>query len=286
MMAKRLATILPNITFDEALEITKIHSIAGKIKENCSLITQRPFRSPHHTSTMTSIIGGGKIPKPGEISLAHYGILFLDELLEFNRSTLEVLRGPLEDREITISRINSTLTYPCNFMFVASMNPCPCGYYGEFEKQCTCTPYMIQRYLNKISGPLLDRIDIHIEVKSVKYEKIKLEQKTESSEEIRKRVNKARKIQENRYKKENILSNAELTPKLIEKYCVLDEQSKDMLEIAFKKLGLSVRAYSRILKVARTIADLDESININNRHLAEAIGYRCLDKKYVYKEEK
>ena len=286
MMAKRLATILPDVTFDEALEITKIHSIAGKIKANSSLITKRPFRSPHHTSTMISIIGGGKIPKPGEISLAHYGILFLDELLEFNRNTLEILRGPLEDKEITISRINSTLTYPCNFMFVASMNPCPCGYYGETEKQCTCTPYMIKRYLNKISGPLLDRIDIHIEVKSVKYEKIKLDQKAESSKEIRKRVNRARKIQEDRYKKVNILSNAELTPKLIEKYCILDGASKEILEIAFKKLGLSVRAYSRILKVARTIADLDENININSKHLAEAIGYRCLDKKYVNKEGK
>ncbi len=285
MMAKRLATILPDVTFEEALEITKIHSIAGKLKANRGLITTRPFRNPHHTATINSIIGGGRTPKPGEISLAHYGILFLDELLEFNKSTLEILRGPLEDREITISRINSTITYPCNFMLVASMNPCPCGYYGDLEKQCICTPYNIQRYLNKISGPLLDRIDIQIEVKPVKYEKLEKVNKVETSEEIRKRVNQARNIQKNRYSEENILSNSELTPKLIEKYCELKEESKNMLEVAFKKLGLSVRAYTRILKVARTIADLECTKDIEVKHIAEAIGYRSLDKKYINRED-
>jgi len=280
MMAKRLATILPNITFDEALEITKIHSIAGKIKENCSLITQRPFRSPHHTSTMTSIIGGGKIPKPGEISLAHYGVLFLDELPEFNKQTLEVMRGPLEDRIITISRINATLTYPCNFMFVASMNPCSCGFYGSKEKECTCSPQSIARYMNKISGPLLDRIDIQIEVTPVKYQKLDEEGSAESSSVIKERVNKARKIQQERYKNDGIYSNAELTPKLTEKYCKLDEPSRTLLQKAFEKLGLSARAHGRILKVARTIADLEESKNIEQKHIAEAIQYRSLDKKY------
>ena len=279
-MARRLPTILPDLTFEEALEITKIHSVAGKLKNNSSIITQRPFRAPHHTVSATSIVGGGRIPKPGERSLSHYGVLFLDELPEFNKNTLEVLRGPLEDRIITISRVNSTLTYPCNFMFIASMNPCMCGYYGSGEKECTCTPQSISRYLGKISGPLLDRIDIHIEVKPVEYKKFDSDIKTETSKEIRKRVNKARKIQLERYKKLKIYSNSELTPQLIEKYCIIDEKGKMILENAFEKLGLSARAYGRILKVARTIADLDGSENIKEMHLAEAIQYRSLDRKY------
>lgn len=280
MMARRLPTILPDLTFEEALEVTKIHSVAGKLLKNSSIITTRPFRAPHHTASIPAIIGGGRIPKPGEISLAHYGVLFLDELPEFNKSTLEVLRGPLEDKEVTISRVNGTLTYPANFMFIASMNPCVCGYYGSGEKECTCTPQSINRYMGKISGPLLDRIDIHIEVKPVKYEKLGTEIPEETSEQIKKRVDKARKIQLQRYKNLRLFSNSQLTPKLIERYCILNDQCKIMLDTVFNKLGLSARAYGRILKVARTIADLDNSKSINTKHLAEAIQYRSLDRKY------
>lgn len=280
MLARRLSSILPDLTFEEALEITKIHSISGLLSENTPFIFKRPFRSPHHTITETSLVGGGRNPKPGEISLAHYGVLFLDELPEFNKSTLEVLRGPLEDKIVTISRVNFSTTYPCNFMFIASMNPCPCGYYGSTEKQCSCREEQIQKYINKISGPLLDRIDIHIEVNSVGYQKLEDESPSESSSEIRKRVNKARNIQINRYKNHNIISNSELTPSLISKYCKLSKSSKKILETAFNKIGLSARAYSRILKVARTIADLDNSTNIETPHLAEAIQYRSLDRKY------
>lgn len=280
MMAKRIPTILPDLSFEESLEITKIHSVAGVLPSNMPIITTRPFRAPHHTVSGVSLVGGGKIPKPGEISLAHYGVLFLDELPEFNKNTLEVLRGPLEDRNITISRVNATLTYPSNFMLIASMNPCPCGYYGSKEKECTCSEQAITRYMGKISGPLLDRIDIHIEVTPVKYQKLDSEEKTESSEEIRKRINKARKIQFERYKQYNIFSNAELTPKLIDKYCKLDKKGKQILQNSFERLGLSARAYGRILKVARTIADLDGKEKIDVNHLAEAIQYRSLDRKY------
>ena len=281
MLARRLPTILPDLSFKEALEITKIHSIAGKISPNTSIITKRPFRAPHHTVSPVSLVGGGKIPKPGEISLAHYGVLFLDELPEFNRNTLEVLRGPLEDRIISISRVNASLTYPCNFIFAASMNPCPCGYYGSKDKECTCTQTQISKYIGKISGPLLDRIDLHIEVQSVKYDKLNSSNKIETSTEIKERVNKARKIQLERYKEDNtIVSNSELTPKLIEKYCKLTNNGKKILEKAFEKLGLSARAYGRILKVARTIADLDNKTDIEEEHIAEAIGYRNLDRKY------
>jgi len=223
---------------------------------------------------------GGKSLNRGEISLAHYGVLFLDELPEFNQSTLEVLRGPLEDNFVTISRLNSSITYPCNFMFVASMNPCPCGYYGSSEKECSCKPAQIKKYINKISGPLLDRIDIHIEVNAVKYNKLENSPYTEKSEVIRERVNIARKRQIERYKNYNIYSNSELTPSMIEKFCILNKQSKKLLENAFERLGLSARAYGRILKVARTIADLDSSENILEKHLAEAIQYRSLDRKY------
>ncbi len=280
MLAKRIPTILPELTFEEALEVTKIHSIAGMLDSNIGIVTKRPFRSPHHTISPTSIIGGGKIPKPGEISLAHNGVLFLDELPEFNRSTLEVLRGPLEDRVVTISRLYSKVIYPSNFMLIASMNPCPCGYYGSTEKECKCSTVAIEKYLNKISGPLLDRIDLHVEVKPVKYQKLNSENKIESSQQIKERVNKARRIQFLRYKDLNIFSNSELTPRMIEKYCKLDKESKQILEIAFNKLGLSARAYTRILKVARTIADLDNKNNIEKNHLLEAIQYRSLDRKY------
>ena len=280
MIAKRIPTILPDLTFNEALEITKIHSISEILPKEKPIVTNRPFRAPHHTISFTSLVGGGINPRPGEISLAHYGVLFLDELPEYNKKTLEVLREPLEDKSITISRINASLTYPCNFMLVASMNPCPCGFYGSKEKECTCLPDAITRYINKISGPLLDRIDIQIEVNQVNYNKIKEEKATESSKEIKNRVNKARKIQQERYKEYGIYSNSELTPKLINKYCKIDNKTSKILEDAFNKLGFSARAYNRILKVARTIADLDEKENIELQHVAEAIKYRNLDKKY------
>ena len=280
MLARRIPTILPDMTIDEVLEVTKIYSIVGLTSKETPLISNRPFRSPHHTVTPVSLVGGGKNPKPGEISLAHNGVLFLDELPEFNRNSLEVLRGPLEDRKITISRLNSTITYPCNFMFIASMNPCPCGYFGSKEKECKCKPEQIRKYINKISGPLLDRIDIHIEVAGIKFSKLQSDKKVENSKEIKNRVNKARKIQIERYKEYNIYSNAELTPKLIEKFCKLNNNSKIILEKAFKKLGLSPRAYGRILKVARTIADLDTQAKISPKHLTEAIQYRSLDRKY------
>ena len=280
MMARRIPSILPSLSFEEALETTKIHSVAGVLSKNTPLITVRPYRAPHHTISPVSLVGGGKIPKPGEISLAHNGVLFLDELPEFKKSTLEVLRGPLEDRVVTISRINATLSYPCNFMLVASMNPCPCGFYGSKEKECTCTPQAIQKYMGKISGPLLDRIDIQVEVTPVKYEKLQGNEKIETSVKIKERVNKARKIQQNRYKELEIHSNSQLTPTLIEKYCELGEKEKQILKKAFDTLGLSARAHDRILKVARTIADLDEKENIEIAHITEAIQYRNLDKKY------
>lgn len=281
MLARRLPSILPDISFEESLEVTKIHSICGLLSSDHPIILNRPFRSPHHTITDVSLIGGGRVPKPGEISLAHHGVLFLDELPEFNKSVIEVLRGPLEDKSVTISRLNSSISYPCNFMFIASMNPCPCGFYGSSTRECTCKDYQIKRYINKISGPLLDRIDIHIEVQGIKYEKLGNENiVSESSYEIRKRVNHARQIQFNRYKDYGIFSNSELTPKLIKKYCILSASGKKILEAAFERLGLSARAYSRILKVARTIADLDGADEIGVSHISEAIQYRSLDRKY------
>lgn len=280
MLARRIPSILPNLTFEEALETTKIHSIAGELDKNSDFVITRPFRAPHHTISGVSMIGGGKIPKPGEISLAHNGVLFLDELPEFNKNTLEVLRGPLEDRIVTISRVNAVLTYPCNFMFVASMNPCPCGFYGSQDKECTCSPQAISKYIGKISGPLLDRIDIQIEVTPVKYQKLDSSEQIESSIKIKKRVDLARKIQQKRYEKDAIYTNSQLNPKLIEKYCKLNNESKRILELAFHRLGLSARAYGRILKVARTIADLEQKENIETEHIAEAIQYRSLDKKY------
>ena len=269
---------MPKLTFEEALEITKIHSIAGELKED--LITTRPFRSPHYTVSASSLIGGGRIPKPGEISLAHYGILFLDELPEFNRATLEVLRGPLEDRKITISRVATTITYPSNFMMVASMNPCECGYYGSDLKKCTCNSKSIRRYVGKISGPILDRIDLHIEVKAVEYEKLALKRQVESSRTIKERVDNARKIQLERYEGMGIFCNAELDSNLLEKFCKLDKKSRDIMGQAFEKFGLSARAHDKILKIARTIADLENSKDIQYKNIAEAIQYRSLDTKY------
>lgn len=276
MLAKRLPTILPNLTFKEALEITKIHSIAGILSDG-SLVSKRPFRSPHHTITEKGLIGGGNNPKPGEISLAHLGVLFLDELLEFNKNTLEVLRGPMEDRIVNISRVGINISYPCNFMVIASMNPCPCGYYGSKIKECTCTEKQRNTYRSRLSGPMLDRFDIHIQVPSIDYKKMN-SKKGENSKTIRERVNNARKIQQERYKEYSIYSNSELTPGLIEKFCLLDEQTRDVLNTSLERLNLSARAYSKILKVARTIADLENKDNIELEHILEAIQYRSLDK--------
>ena len=276
MMAKRIPTILPDLTFEEALEITKIHSVAGILKEDY-LVGNRPFRSPHHNITEAALIGGGKMPKPGEISLAHLGVLFLDEFLEFNKKTLEVLRVPIEDRTVNICRVGAKITYPCNFMIVASMNPCPCGYYGSKEKECTCTEIQRNNYKAKISGPMLDRFDMHIQVSSLDYKKLNVKL-GESSIMIRERVNKARMIQQNRYCENNIYSNSELTPKLIEKYCELDTQTSEVLTKSIERLKLSARAYSKILKVARTIADLDQKEKIELEHILESLQYRNLDK--------
>lgn len=285
MLAKRLPTILPDMKLEEALEVTKIYSVLGLTSQENPIITTRPFRSLHHTITPASLVGGGNNPKPGEISLAHLGVLFLDELPEFSRNSLEALRGPLEDRKITISRLNTTVTYPCQFMLIASMNPCQCGYYGSQEKKCCCRPEQVKKYIHKISGPLLDRIDIHIEVNTINYQKLKQSEKAESSKEIKERVNKARKIQIERYNKYHIFSNSQLTPKLIEEFCYLNNNCKRILETSFEKLHLSVRAYNRILKVARTISDLEGSKEIKEEHLAEAIQYRSLDRKYWHNSE-
>ena len=279
MMAKRLPSILPPLTLEESLETTKIHSVSGMMPDGISLITQRPFRSPHHTISSVALCGGGANPKPGEISLAHNGVLFLDELPEFSRDVLEVMRQPLEDRKICVARANYKVEYPAGVMFIASMNPCPCGYYNHPTKACTCSPGQVQRYLNKISGPLLDRIDLQIEITPVPFEEISKTAPGESSATIRERVVAARKIQEVRYKKEKgIYCNAQMTPKLIAKYAALDETSLAMLKTAMTRFDLSARAYDRILKVARTIADLDNSENIQFQHIAEAIGYRNLDR--------
>ena len=279
MMAKRLPSILPPLSLAESLETTQIHSVAGKLPTGTSLISQRPFRSPHHTVSQVAMTGGGNSALPGEVSMAHNGVLFLDELPEFNKSTLEVLRQPLEDRKITISRAKYTVEYPCSFMFVASMNPCPCGYYGDPTHHCVCTPGQIQRYMNKISGPLLDRIDIHCEVVVVPFKQLAQMQPGEPSTVIRERVIKARQIQEKRFKDcKGIHCNAQMNEKMIHQFAEPDEQSLDMLRMAMERLSLSARAYSRILKVARTIADLEGSDRVQSHHIAEAIGYRSLDR--------
>ena len=279
MMAKRLPGILPPLTLAESLETTQIHSVAGKLASGTSLISQRPFRSPHHTVSQVAMTGGTNKAQPGEVSLAHNGVLFLDELPEFNKSTLEVLRQPLEDRKITISRAKYTVEYPCSFMFVASMNPCPCGYYGDPTHHCVCSPGQISRYLSKISGPLLDRIDLHVEVPVVPFSQLSQMKQGESSATIRERVIKARQIQEQRFANDKgVYCNAQMTERMLHLYAEPDAQSLDMLRTAMERLSLSARAYSRILKVARTIADLEGSERIQSHHIAEAIGYRSLDR--------
>lgn len=279
MMAKRLPSILPPLTLQESLETTKIHSVSGHLPDGTALITQRPFRSPHHTISSVALCGGGANPRPGEISLAHNGVLFLDELPEFSRDVLEVMRQPLEDRKICVARANYKVEYPAGVMFVASMNPCPCGYYNHPTKPCVCNPGQVQRYLNKISGPLLDRIDLQIEIVPVPFEKISDAREGEPSAAIRERVIAARKIQEQRYAGEpGIHCNAQMSPKLIKKYAAIDAQSLAMLKMAMERFNLSARAYDRILKVARTIADLEASELIQSHHIGEAIGYRNLDR--------
>jgi magnesium chelatase family protein len=279
MMAKRLPSILPPLSLAESLETTQIHSVAGKLPAGTSLISQRPFRSPHHTVSQVGLAGGTTKAMPGEVSLAHNGVLFLDELTEFNRATLEILRQPLEDRKITITRANYTVEYPCSFMLVASMNPCPCGYYGDPLHKCTCTPGQISRYLSKISGPLLDRIDIHCEIQAVPFNELSKMKPGEPSTSHRERVIKARLIQEERFKDyKNVHCNAQMTERMLHQYAEPDEASLDMLRLAMEKLSLSARAYSRILKVARTIADLEGSEKVQSYHIAEAIGYRNLDR--------
>jgi len=280
MIARRFSSILPEMTYEESLEVTKIYSVARELNNQTALIRKRPFRSPHHTISSASLVGGGRIPKPGEVSLAHYGVLFLDELPEFQRSVLEVLRQPMEDEFVTISRVNASLTYPAKFILVASMNPCPCGYYGDTNHACSCGPPQIKRYLSKISGPLLDRIDMHVEVFPIKYEELNSEIKSLTSAEIKQKVDEARKIQIERYKNEPILFNSQLTPRLLKKYCKLGLSEKELLESAFKRMGLSARAHNRIIKLARTIADLEGSEIVHSVHLAEAIQYRNLDRKF------
>ena len=281
MIAKRIPGILPRMTFEESIETTQIHSVAGILNREHPLVTERPFRDVSHTASSVGLIGGGSIPKPGEISIAHNGVLFLDEFPEFDRKVLETLRQPLENGEITISRASGSITYPCNIMLAAAMNPCPCGFFGHPTKRCTCSPNAVSKYLGKISGPMLDRLDIHVEVPPVKYDE--LQGKTggeETSAQIKKRVDKARQIQTERYKDENITCNARLTPKLLKKYCTLTEDAEVILEAAFKTMGLSGRAYDRLLKVSRTLADLDGAKNIEAEHIAQAIQLRSLDRKY------
>ncbi|WP_207429296.1 YifB family Mg chelatase-like AAA ATPase [Pedobacter sp. SYSU D00535] len=279
MLAKRLPTILPPLNLYEALETTKIHSVAGKLAASDSLMTVRPFRSPHHTISDVALVGGGGHPQPGEISLAHNGVLFLDELPEFKRTVLEVMRQPLEERRVTISRARFTVDYPASFMLVASMNPCPCGFYNHPEKECLCGPGVVQRYLSKVSGPLLDRIDLHVEVTPVNFNELASDRKAEASDMIRQRVIKAREIQTNRFQEQTeVYCNAQMSPKKVREICKINETGQNLLKKAMERLGLSARAYDRILKVARTIADLDASEDIKIEHLAEAIHYRSLDR--------
>ena len=278
MLAKRLPTILPDMNFEESIETTKIHSVMGLIPPETSLIVTRPFRNPHHTISDAGLIGGGQIPKPGEVSLSHNGVLFLDELPEFKKNVLEVMRQPLEEERVTISRAATSITYPARFMLVAAMNPCPCGYYADPNHECSCTIPQIQRYRSKISGPLMDRIDIHIEVPAVKYRDLASREPGEPSREIKKRIDEARKIQLNRFKGMKIYCNAQMTNRHIKKFCEIDEASQKLLETAIDKFGLSARAYTRILKVARTIADLEKQVNILPSHISEAIQYRTLDR--------
>ncbi len=280
MLAKRLPGILPEMTFEESIETTKIHSIAGVLDKKNPLVTMRPFRSPHHTVSAAAIAGGGSIPKPGEISLAHNGVLFLDELPEFRRDVMEAMRQPIEDGKVTISRVSGSLTYPSSIMLVAAMNPCPCGYFGHPTKQCICSQNTVRKYLNRISGPMLDRVDLHVEVPPVDYTALSSNTKEETSAEIRFRVNKARQIQQKRYEGTGITCNARLTPKIAKLYCKMTDEAEKYLKMSFDKLGLSARAYDRILKVARTVADLEGNDIIEKRHIFTAISFRSLDRKY------
>ena len=280
MLARRLPSILPDMTFEESIETTKIHSIAGTLPSHTPLIKTRPFRSPHHTVSAVALSGGGSIPKPGEVSMAHNGVLFLDELPEFSRTAIEGLRQPIEDGQVSIARVAGTLTYPCNLMLVAAMNPCPCGFFGHPTRRCTCPDGAAARYVNRISGPLLDRLDIHVEVPPVDYEQLSSTIRGESSDVIRARVNRAREIQLNRYREMGIHNNAALTAPLLQKFCPMDDRAKQMMKAVFDRLGLSARGYDRILKVSRTIADLEGRDVISEDHIAEAIQYRTLDRKY------
>ena len=280
MLAKRMPGILPRLSFQEAMETTKIYSIAGLLSEKQPIIKERPFRAPHHSVSRAGLTGGGTVPRPGEISLSHRGVLFLDELPEFDRTAMETLRQPLEDGKVTISRALGSLSYPCNVTLIAAMNPCPCGYYGHPTKKCICSESAVKKYLGKISGPLLDRIDLHVEVPALDFESLRGRQKGETSEEIRARVIKAREIQEKRFKGTDITCNAEMTPKLLREFCPLSESAEQLLRTAFDRLGMSGRAYDRILKVARTVADLNGCDDIDENHLLEALQFRATDKKY------
>lgn len=280
MLAKRLPSILPGMTRDESLETTQIYSIAGMLDAKNPLMLQRPFRSPHHTISEAGLVGGGTIPHPGEISLSHNGVLFLDELAEFNRTTLEIMRQPLEDHKVTITRTSGSVTYPCSFMLIGAMNPCPCGYFGDPKHKCTCSPRQVHNYLSRISGPMLDRFDLHVEVEPVTYEDLSGQEKAESSESIRARVQKARQIQQERYKGTGIYCNAAIPAGKLQEYCPLDAEAEKVLRNVFERLGLSARAYDRILKVARTIADLDGCEIIGKKHIMVAAQFRSLDRKY------
>ncbi len=280
MIAKRIPTILPRMDLEESLESTKIHSILGLVNEQMPLVATRPFRSPHHTISDAGLIGGGRIPKPGEVSLSHNGVLFLDELPEFRKNVLEVMRQPLEDGQVTISRANAALTYPANFMLVAAMNPCPCGFFGDMSRECRCSPDQMQKYISRISGPLLDRIDIQVEVPAVKYQDLASSADGEPSSQIHNRIQGAREIQQSRFERTNIYSNASMRPKEIKQYCQAADAAQELLRVALTQLGLSARAYDRILKVSRTIADLDYSPSIESSHVSEAIQYRSLDRNY------
>ena len=280
MMAKRLPSILPPLSLGESLETTQIHSVAGKLKKDTSLISQRPFRAPHHTISDVALVGGGTTFMPGEICLAHNGVLFLDELPEFSRASLEVLRQPIEDSSITISRAGQKCTYPCTIMVIAAMNPCPCGFFGDPKRRCTCSEQKIRRYLNRVSGPLLDRFDIHVEVPAVEFEELRAKESSECSADIKKRVNKAREIQQRRFEGSSTTCNAKINASQFERFCVIDKEAEKELKNAFEKLGFTARAYDRVLKVARTIAELDGEEIIQSHHVLEAIQYRSLDRKY------
>ena len=285
MLAKRMPTILPEMTFEESIQTTKIHSIAGILDPEKPLITTRPFRSPHHTVSAAGLAGGGTVPRPGELSLAHNGVLFLDELPEFHRDVMEAMRQPIEDGKVTISRVAGTLTYPSSVTVIAAMNPCPCGFYGHPSNRCTCSENIVRKYLNRISGPMLDRLDLHIEVPPVDYNSLNSNVKQETSAQIRERVNAARAIQIKRYQGTGITCNARLTPAMLKKYCVMSEAASNILRAAFDRLGMSARAYDRLLKVARTVADLEGSENIEAAHISQAIQFRSLDRKYWGNEE-